>query len=84
MRRSVPPNPQLEALGIGQTDVLREEVSKAGRTIRLTLDRGAYQDAQPYHTVAYLKPSGKPQACRYTPFLVPSRLALRAALSGRY
>jgi hypothetical protein len=43
-------------------------VSKAGRTVRLTLDQGTYQGARPYYTVAYLMRSGKPQALRYTPF----------------
>jgi len=44
-------------------------MSKAGRRVRLTLDRGSYPGARPYYTVAYLKPSGSPQTLRYTPFL---------------
>jgi hypothetical protein len=66
--RSSTPDTRPEAPGTGETHVLRVEGSKAGRTVRLTLDRGSYQGAQPYYTVAYLKPSGQPQVLRYTPF----------------
>ena len=37
--------------------------------VRLSLQRGAYEGAQPYFAVAYLQRDGRrPQAARYTPF----------------
>ncbi len=62
------PDRRSERPGAGQTHVLREGVSVAGRRVVLTLDQGTYQGAKPYHTVAYLKQSGGPQMLRYTPF----------------
>jgi hypothetical protein len=62
-------NQRPEAPGAGQTHVLREAVSRAGRTVQLTQDQGTYIGAKPYYTVALLKPSGSVQAVRYTPFL---------------
>jgi hypothetical protein len=41
----------------------------AGDRVRLTLDRGAYLDAQPYYTVAVLRADGyRSKTVRYTPF----------------
>jgi hypothetical protein len=52
-----------------QTGLLRHGVSKAGRTICLSLDCGGYEGAGPYYTVAYLRLDGRRcQVVRYTPF----------------
>jgi hypothetical protein len=56
-------------LAAGNSHLLRETVSLAGRRVTLTLEQGAYRDARPYYTVAILKPTGKPSAIRHTPFL---------------
>lgn len=47
------------ALADVQTGVLREEVSRQGRVVRLSIDCGTYQGARPYITVAYLHRDGR-------------------------
>ncbi len=52
-----------------QTGLVREGISKDGRTVRLSVDCGGYHGARPYYTVAYLHQDGRrPQVVRYTPF----------------
>ncbi len=56
-------------LGDQQRGVLREAISGHGRLVRLSLDCGAYEGAQPYFTVAYFqRDRRRPQVARYTPF----------------
>ena len=61
-------NTQQQRRAAGESHVLREGVSNAGRRVRLSLVRRAGDaDARPHFTVEHLKASGSPQAIRYTP-----------------
>ena len=57
------------ALATGNRQVLRETDSPTGRRVQLLRERGTYVGAQPYYTIASLKPTGRPTAIRHTPFL---------------
>ena len=49
--------------------VLREAISGHGRLVRMSLDCGAYDGAEPYFTVIYFqRDRRRPQLARYTPF----------------
>ncbi len=49
--------------------VIREELSREGRTVRMKLHCGQYQGASPYFAISYLRKDGRrPQVQQYTPF----------------
>ncbi len=62
-----PPATSLAAPLAGvQTGLLREILSRQGRTVRLSLEQGSYYGARDYYAVTYSY-SRRPRVTRYTP-----------------